>query len=383
MEIRTGWAIGALLVAASLLWAGPDGRPTREVLDELRKEMRETKARYRVLSARHEAQLRILRRALRMRHEATTDWAVQITRTMNSADLQRDAIRLLAKEAPHAESVILFHRECMESDHPLRPIAREFLLGWAVRKAEGPWLLLLFRKGNTEDRFLALQALGRIGAPESVPYAWKLLRDPKWTPHPAGTVHCGTLAAAVRRFEGDEAARFLLLLQRDPRFRPTDRAAIRQATRVWRYADLTRYINIKELAHPDALRREMMARFMGQAGFEAARAPLIGLARDPQERVHVRAAAAEALGGLRLARADLAAELKGLLEDPEAKVRSAAVRALATLRVRESVGVLLPTLKTSLGTEVRAALADAERLPPETDWAEWLASDRCPLPNGT
>ena len=72
-----------------------------------------------------------------------------------------------------------------------------------------------------------------------------------------------------------------------------------------------------------------------------------------------------------------------LLADSEEKVRSAAVRGLAHLRVKEAVAALLPLLAGELGAEVRRELARNENLPPDTDWTAWLASKDCPLPKGT
>ena len=230
------------------------------------------------------------------------------------------------KDQPDNPKVIMLHREFMVADHPLRQRARDFLLEWAIEKGERPWLLRLFKAGDVEDRFLAIRALGRIHAPETMALVWRLLEDQSWKPRANSVVNCGELALATHSFEGGEAARFLILLQRDARFQRFDKRAVRHATRVWKYGELGRYIDIGELSHPDGERREKMARFAGAAGFEAARAPLIGLARDKHERVPVREAATEALGGLTIARADLAAELSRLLTDSEPKVRQAAVR---------------------------------------------------------
>jgi len=378
-----GWSsILGVVLATGLATAGPGDRP-RDPLDELRLEFRETNTRYRVFSHRREAQVRILQRALRLRTDAALRWVITQVRSADSIDLQRDALQLLAEEAPHRAEVIRAYREFMAPQHALRPLARTFLLVWAVRKGERPWLLRLFESGDTEDRFLAIQSLARIAAPDTLACAWQLLDDPKWVVRPSTVVHCGTLASAVRRNEGEEAARLLLLLQRDPRFRTVDAVAIRQATRTWHYIDLTRYIDMKGLAHPDGVRREMMARFMGRAGFEAARAPLLALATERRERSKVREAATEALGGLMLARGHLASKLARLLNDREEDVQRAAIRALAQLRVKDAVAALLPLLDTPLGDEARKALAKHMKLPAATDWAAWLKSKDCALPQGT
>ena len=196
-------------------------------------------------------------------------------------------------------------------------------------------------------------------------------------------VHAGTLARAMQSFEGEEAACLLLLLRRDNRFRSEDRDAVRSAIRLWKHAELSRYVSLRSLGDPDPVRRMTVARFMGRAGFEAARAPLLALARNRDERKEVRVAATEALGGMRLARASMSRELKRLLKDPELAVRRAAVRALARLMVRQSTEVLAGLFETPLGEQARAELAAHNGLPPETDWAKWLYSTACPLPDGT
>jgi len=381
--VRMGlWVFVALIFGAGIGETGP-GSPERAPLDKLRLEYRGAVQRYRVLSTRRESQVRVLKKALRMRTDEATVWVLAMTRAADSIDLQRDALRLLAEEVPHRNDVIRFFREFMGPSHALRPLAREFLLSWALRKGERPWLLRLFEQGDTEDRFLAIEALGRIGAPEVLACAWTLLKDERWTVRPSTPIHCGTLAAAMRRHEGEEAARLLLLLQRDPRFRASDSAAMRQATRTWHFIDLARYIDIRELSHPDGVRREMMARFMGRAGFEGARAPLLALARNRRERVKVRQAATEALGYLKMARGDLAWELSRLLQDADADVRRAAIDSLAQLGVTDAVAALLPLLGTPHAADVRRALAKRNKLPTTTDWAAWLASKDCPLPQGT
>jgi len=381
--LRTGfWLLVGFVVVTALASAGPRD-PKLGKLALLRLEYREAVTRHRALSVRREAQVRVLQRALRLRNDEATRWVIAMTRATDNVDLQRDALRLLAEEVSHHSEVVQLFREFMSPKHPLRTLAREFLLSWAIRKGERPWLLRLFESGDTEDRFLAMETLGQIGAPETLECAWRLLRDDKWIVRASTVVHCGTLATAVRRHEGGDAARLLLLLRRDPRFRPVDAVAVRQATRTWHYIDLARYIEIRELSHPDGVQREQMARFMGRAGFEGARAPLLALAKNKRERIKVREAAAEALGGLTLARGDLVRELSQLLVDSEADVRLAAVRALANLRVKQAVAALLPLLDTQLAPAVREALAKRLELPVDTDWGAWLKSEDCRLPQGT
>jgi len=369
-----------LLVLGASALAGPD---EYSELDELQREFRAVNKRYRLLSARREEQLRILKLALDRRNAAAIDWVVAMTRSSANPELQQEILGLLAKRQPDNSKVIYLHREFMVAEHALRLPARDFLLEWAVKKGERAWLLRLFKSSETEDQFLAIRALGRIAAPDTLTLLWRLLEDKSWTPNPNTVVNCGVLAIAARTFEGGEAARFLILLQRDARFQTLDKPALRQATRVWEHGDLARYVDIRELSHPDGERREAMARFVGAAGFEAARAPLLGLARDRLERVPVREAATEALGGLTIARAGLATQLSRLLKDSEPKVRSAAVRGLARLRVKQAVTALLTVMDGNLGKLARTELARREKLPPETDWAAWVASKDCPLPEGT
>jgi HEAT repeat protein len=234
-----------------------------------------------------------------------------------------------------------------------------------------------------EDRFLAVQAMGLVASGATIEHAWKLLEDRSWKPAPRGIVNAGTLARALQSYEGEEAACFLLLLRQDNRFRPEDAEAVRHATRLWKHADLKRYISLRALGDPDSVRRANVARFMGRAGFEAARAPLVALATNRRERVEVRVAATEALGGMRLSRGAMARKLRSLVEDPDTKVRAAAVRALARLRVKQAAAVLVELLDGPLAEQARAELAAHNRLPAETDWSQWLSSSACPLPDGT
>jgi HEAT repeat protein len=152
---------------------------------------------------------------------------------------------------------------------------------------------------------------------------------------------------------------------------------------LWNHADLKRYVSLRALGDPDSVRRMNVARFMGRAGFEAARAPLLSLATNRRERVEVRVAATEALGGMRLSRGAMTRSLRVLVRDPEASVRAAAVRALARLRVKQAAAALVELLDGPLGEQARAELAAHNGLPADTDWPEWLYRDACPLPDGT
>ena len=48
-----------------------------------------------------------------------------------------------------------------------------------------------------------------------------------------------------------------------------------------------------------------------------------------------------------------------------------------------SLLVLAGILDSALGKTARAELARREKLPADTDWAAWVASKECPLPEGT
>jgi len=170
-----------LLVLGVSALAGPD---EYSELDELQREYRAVKKRYRLLSARREEQLRILKLALARRNAAAIDWVVAMTRNSANPELQQEILSLLAKKQSDNSKVINLHREFMVSEHALRVPARDFLLDWAVKKGERAWLLRLFKSSDTEDRFLAIRALGRIAAPDTLALLWRLLEDKSWKPCP-------------------------------------------------------------------------------------------------------------------------------------------------------------------------------------------------------
>ena len=126
-----------------------------------------------------------------------------------------------------------------------------------------------------------------------------------------------------------------------------------------------------------------MASFVGEAGIEAARSPLLHLARRPDQPAEVRAAAVGALGRMKIARGHLALTLQPFLTDPQPGVRSAAVKALARLRVKQAAAILVELLGTELECMVRSALAEVEKRDPKLDWKTWLSDPACPLPEGT
>ena len=142
------------------------------------------------------------------------------------------------------------------------------------------------------------------------------------------------------------------------------------------------YIDVGDLGGDDVEKRKEMARFLGNAGIEAARLPLLKLAQQRAEDPALRAAAAEALGGMRLARVDLAVELGRLLRDENEEVRKAAVRGLARLKIRPAAERLVKELGGPLADEVRLALSRSHGRSPLADWGEWFNNHGRALPDG-
>ncbi|MEM8883199.1 MAG: HEAT repeat domain-containing protein [Planctomycetota bacterium] len=352
-------------------------------LNELQTRYRGVAEDHRLISDRREARYEILRDALRLQTRSASDWAIARMRDSGDEDLQRRILRFLAKEQRENPRVVRLFRELMTSDRSQRRLARDFLIQWAVRESEHAWLERLFRQGSVEERFLAVRALGRIAGPTTVEMARELMDDPEWEAEKDGVMQCATLATAMQSFEGEAAARLLLLLKRDRRCTARDREAIQHATRGWKHADLSRYVSLMALSDPDPLRRQNVADFMGRAGVESARAPLWSLARSRREPSAVRAAAAGSLGYLKLSRGALARDLGTLLRDEDKAVAEAAVRALARLRVKVAVEILVEVLDGPLGALARGELGRNLSLPAGTDWARWVVSEECKLPRGT
>lgn len=352
--------------------------------DEVRLEALTT--RFRVLMhggslPRRAQRMGLLRDIARIRNEKAMQFLVDVVRSPRHVDIEGDVMRLLAKVGPDSGVVAAVFRERLRPNDPHRRRARDFLLARAEHKLDHNWLASMFAGKHMEDRFLALKVMGNIGSMHTLRSVWTLLRDRKWTPESGTAVTCSTIAHAVRSFEGPEAARLLLLLHRDARFQATDRAALRDSTRLWASGHPRSYVRISDLAHPDAANRAESARFMGAAGIESARAPLLFLARNPSENAMVRAAAAEALGGLTIARGALARDLRRLLRDPEEKVRFAAVAGLGRLRVKTAAFVLADLIGTPLEKRALAALTTAYGEMAGDDWKYWIRE--CGLPEGT
>ena len=304
------------------------------------------------------------------------------TREPRYTEFHGDLLRMLAKYFPENDEVEFLMQEHMALEDPYRDIAREYLHKLALHRRDDVWLLDLFSMGTVEDRFLAVRGLGELSSPAALRCAESLARDRTWKPG-ANLINCGTIAAAVKDAEGQRAARLLLLLQRDPRFRPTDLAALRGATRLWRQSDLRAYIELTDLASPDSVTRAESAAFMGQAGIESARAPLLHLAYDRAEIGDVRVAAAKALGGLRIARGALVRRLRKLIADTDPDVRVAAIAGLGGLRVHQAALALVDLLDGPYAKHAAAALEHVSGLPPDTDWRAWVKNPLFRLPDGT
>jgi len=297
------------------------------------------------------------------------------------ADIRIDILRLLAEYDPNDPIVAEIMQKHMGVGDPNRALARRYLLAKAIHDRDNKWLLRFFNRGRVEDRFLSLNAMGRIRSKHTLNCAERLAADTTWQAKPETEIEFATIAHSVSTFEGPRAARVLLLMRKDPRFGPDDESAMRAATRLWRRSDLRQYIDILELANPDVKARAATARFLGLAGIESARAPLWMLANDARQPVEVRAAAAEALGGLTIARGHLATQLGGLARAGDIAVRRAAVRGLGHLHVLQAATQLVAQLKGPVAEDARAELSKLSGKPAGTDWVSWLAT--CKLQKGT
>ncbi len=304
------------------------------------------------------------------------------TREPRYAAFHGDLLRYLAKYGKGDEGVEFLMREQMSPGSTFRSLARKYLYDLAIQNRDIAWLLDLFSMGDVEDRFMALEGLGELSDPSALECAESLARDPEWKPSDP-RINCGTIATAVKDAEGQRAARLLLLLQRDPRFRPKDQLALRTATRLWHQSDLRAYVELTDLASPDVATRVGAARFMGKAGIESARAPLIRLALNRREAADVRAAATRALGGLTIARGALVRRLEDLLIDNDPDVRVAAIRGLGGLRVSQSADALVELLDGPYRKHAVEALMSISGLSKDTDWRAWAKNPLFRLPEGT
>jgi len=304
------------------------------------------------------------------------------TRNAHYLSFHGDMLRLLARNGTENDEVEFLMREHMAPDDRYRILARAFLYAKALRKRDEAWLLDLFSMGTVEDRFMAVQGLGVIHSAAALESAESLARDAEWKPRDP-LISCGTIAAAVKDAEGPRAARLLLLLARDPRFLPRDLRKLRDATRLWHHSDLRAYIELTDLASPDAATRADTATFMGRARIESARAPLLLVAFNREEAADVRAAATRALGHLKIARGALVLKIKKLLEDPDPDVRVAAIDALGLLGVHQAAEILVGLIGGAYDERAIQALIKISRLPVDTDWHAWLENPLFRLPEGT
>lgn len=380
----------AALVAVSFLFvpavAGPGAKPdpTAARLVELVQRLRRIELDGVGFPARRAERLKLLEEVAYLKTEPAAQIVIEKARSERYADVHDPLLQLLARVYPDSPSAAAHFRERLaDRDDPFRALARAYVLRAAEERRDEETLAEIFERGTVEDRFLALRALGKISSKRVLPLATRLLQDAGWAPQEGSAVSCATIARSVTNQEGPQAARLLLLLKHDPRFTKSDLAGVREATRLWHNPDLIAHIRVNALADPDPTARAELAAFLGKAGVEGARAPLLALATRRDEQPAVRAAAAEALGGLTIARGDLAEKLAALLADPEEAVRRAAVRGLARLRVQQAARVLVGLLDGPLGPEARAALAAAEARPADSNWRAWLDSPECRLPEGT
>jgi HEAT repeat protein len=355
----------------------------RERLEELKARFRRLEVRHRLVPAPKGKRIQILREMANIGSESAFRYVAGVARDPRHADILRDVLELLVKAGPESNVAAGIFSEHLKGDDPFRTISRDYLLSRAIRRSDEQWLQRLFESEHAEDRFLALDAMRNIVKSRILDSAWSLLRDPTWKPGEGSKVSCGTIAASLKGFEGSEAAKVLLLLQRDERFNKTDAQAVREATRLWARRNLRDYIEMAELAHPDPRKREESARFMGGAGIEAARAPLLKMAESRWEEPRVRAAAVRSLGKLKIARGDLARRLTALLKETDPRVRRSVIASLGELKVRGALVALAGQLNGAHDLAARAALVDATGLPQDTDWKAWVESEECGFPSGT
>ena len=329
--------------------------------------------------ARPGDQKRLLERIAKINHPQAVRQLIGYLDNPDYGQLREELLGILARIRTGDDQISRVMREHMAVDDPCRRIARKYLLDQARSRRQSEWLDGLFTAaGTVEDKFLALQVLGEISAGNALDCATVLANDKSWRPDADGLVSCGTIAMAVEGAEGPQAACLLLGLMKDSRFGPADAAKVREATRLWHESDLRAYLDLKELADRNPLKRQEAATLLGAVGLEAARAPLVRVATNKREPPEVRAAATAALGGLRIAKEDLAEILSELASDKDPLVRGAARDGLGRLMVRRSAVALVSMLDGPWKEEAKAALSRLTGLPPETDWKAWLATANLP-----
>jgi len=374
---------GRLALPAVLLLLGAAVPTSAQDREDDQKALRELQNRFRsARSKSDEKAMEVLREIARYDDLRAVAFLIDVARDAQSARLRDDVLMLIKTSYPANGAAAAFFRTLLVPDHPQRALARDYLLERAVLQRDEQALLDLFRGGTVEDRFLVLDALGEVASRRTLELASELAADGSWEPQPGTAIRCGTLALAVRHHEGEEAARMLLLLRRDPRFTERDEEDVREATRLWRNADLRGYIDLSELAHAKPTVRAKAARFLGAAGFESARTPLLRLAGRADQPAEVRAAAIEALGGLRIARAALVRRVTPFARSADPTLRRAGVLALKRLAVKPAAAVLAGLAGTPAWPDAERALQQLSGLPAGTDWSAWLDRRDCPLPEG-
>jgi HEAT repeat protein len=380
--VRFGLVVLICLLTLPVHAQGDERRKRAEQIRELRADWRELE-RTRGFSLDQDKARAILKRAADIEDDRAEDFLIERGREPRLAPLLGEIVEMLERRRTNTGAATAFMKTLLAPDHPERRSARAYLIKRATDADGIAWMRSLFDQGTVDDRFHVIRALGRIGNPQVLELAWILLEDPEWQPAPEDRITCATIAESLKAYEGAAAARNLLLLRRDPRFREEDAEGVREATRLWSRRDLRSYIEMRDLAAPDAGVRAEAATFMGRAGIEAARAPLLRLARNRSEPPGVRAAAAEALGHLRIARGALARDLADLLGATDPTVRGGVIAGLGLLRVREAAEILAGLAGGPDGPVARDALSRMSGLAPDTDWTKWLSGESCGLANGT
>ncbi|MDH3590411.1 MAG: hypothetical protein OER88_00935, partial [Planctomycetota bacterium] len=253
-----------LLVLGVLAWAGPTEELQAERLRALKGQLRKLRMAIKQgAPVPPDRQYEALEEIARLRTLPAQQYLAEIARNPLYADIEGQILELLDRYAP--DSVVasnLFDGHMMSGD-PHRALARKYGLRLALKRRDAVWLERLFRSAVEDDRFVALQGLGQIGSPQTLKYAYELVRDESWKAVPGTSARCGAIAICLERFEGPPAARLLLLLERDPRFTKEDGEDVREATRLWRRRRLSEYVDLESLAVPDTADRAESARFMG------------------------------------------------------------------------------------------------------------------------
>jgi len=301
---------------AGVAWAGPQRKPPpdpkEEALAELRHEWAKLVRDIPGVQVEADQRLVLLRAALALDTDSALRWVAARIEEPGQADIRGVVEPEVVETAPDSRVVLEFFRARLDANEGDRAFARDYLVGRALRERDAEWLTAWFETAPREDRFRALTALGKLRSPATLSCATALVADPSWKPDESGVVGCTTIIMSLTDFEGEPAARLLLLLRTDPRFGPADREAIEEATRRWKERDLASYVDLASLGRGAPEERADNARFCGRIALERARLPLLLIAKNANEDPQIRAACAEALGSLRIARTDLARELTAL-----------------------------------------------------------------------